>query len=67
MFHALTSSSGGQSRWIPLREEHSGAPPFDFAADRLLKIGRNSNGQLNEQAFRSEIKKRLNALLGSYS
>jgi hypothetical protein len=66
MFHALTSSSDGQSRWIPLREERSEAPPFDFAADRLLKIGRKTNGQLNEQAFRSEIKKRLNALLGSY-
>jgi hypothetical protein len=65
MFHALTSSPSGQSRWIPIREECSGAPPFDFAADRLLNIRRNTEGNLNSQAFRSEISKRLKAVLGA--
>lgn len=63
MFHALTSSVDGKSRWIPIREENSSAPPFDFAADRLLNVHRDSTGKLNSQAFRAEIAKRLEALL----
>lgn len=64
MFHALTSSSDGESRWIPIREEHSGTPPFDFAADRILNIRRNTEGKLNKQAIQAELSKRLEALLG---
>ena len=63
MFYALTSSLDGKSRWLPIREKSSHAPPFDFAADRLVNVQRNSNGAVNIQSLRAEIHKRLDALL----
>lgn len=63
MFHALTSNQDGQSSWIPIREQKSSSPPFDFAADRLLIVKRNAQQKLNERQFRGDFQRRLESLI----
>jgi hypothetical protein len=64
MLHALTNSPvSTPSSWIPIREKASPRMPFDFASERVLIIARNNNGELVEERFRSDLKKRMVALL----
>jgi hypothetical protein len=63
MFHALTSDSEGQTRWLPIREKNAPPIPFDFATDRMLVVPRQNNSYLNEQSFRNAFRKHLNSLL----
>lgn len=63
MFHALTSDPNGRSNWIPIREEKSTSPPFDFAADRLLIVKRTAQEKLDEKKFRVSFKRRLESLI----
>jgi hypothetical protein len=65
MLHALTVLSiHERSGWIPLREENSPTPPFDFAGERIELIPRVGDGRLNEALFRARLKARVRRLLG---
>jgi hypothetical protein len=64
MLHALTNSPvSTPSSWIPIREKASPRMPFDFASERVLIIARNNNGELVEERFRSDLRKRIAALI----
>ena len=51
------------SLWIPVREENSPRPPFNFAQERILLVERDKNGILKQKAFANEFRKRLSAML----
>ena len=61
MLHGL-SLSQDQAAWLPIREEKSPPPPFDFAGDRIEFVPRSAD-RLNEHLFRSRIRARLLRLL----
>jgi hypothetical protein len=64
MLHALALASGPErAGWLPIREEKSPPPPFDFAGDRIEVVPRTSDGRLNEQMFRARLNARLLRLL----
>lgn len=64
MLHSLTNSPASTpSGWIPIREKASLRMPFDFASERVLIIARNNNGELLEERFRSDLQKRMVALI----
>lgn len=43
-------------RWIPIREEHKEAPPFNFAGDRILIVPRiGETSELNEEGFKKQL------------
>jgi hypothetical protein len=66
MLHSLTNSPVTvPSGWIPIREKNSPKIPFDFASERVLIVARSSNGELMEERFRSDLRRRMTALLGS--
>jgi hypothetical protein len=66
MLHSLTNSSEGKlDGWIPIREKLSPPVPFDFASERILIIARNKDGELMEERFRSDLRKRVTALVHS--
>jgi CAP12/Pycsar effector protein, TIR domain len=69
MLHARTNANSdrdeeGPSGWIPIREQNSPPPPFDFAAERILYVPRAGNGELNESKLRTMLTKRILRLLG---
>jgi len=68
MLHARTGASAdsdedGPSGWIPIREEDSPRPPFDFANERILYVPRSRNGELNESRLRDLLNRRIHRLL----
>jgi hypothetical protein len=64
MLHSLTNSPASTpSGWIPIREKESSRMPFDFASERVLIIARNNNGELLEERFRSDLRRRMAALV----
>lgn len=64
MLHALAVASGpDRAGWLPIREEKSPPPPFDFAGDRIEMVPRTSDGRLNEQLFRARLTARLRRLV----
>jgi hypothetical protein len=68
MLHARTSvnaddESGEPTGWIPVREEDSPTPPFDFASERILIVPR-VNGKLNASGFQTRLRERVVRLLG---
>lgn len=66
MLHALTNSPVTiPSGWIPVRERNSPRIPFDFASERVLVVARDSGGQLMEERFRADLRKRMKALIQS--
>jgi hypothetical protein len=58
MLHALSLSTQEQAAWLPIREEKSPPPPFDFAGDRIEMAPRTAS-QVNEQLFRARLRARL--------
>jgi hypothetical protein len=69
MLHARTATSdsgdGGEpTGWIPIREVESPPAPFDFAAERTVQIPRRSDGSVNEDRLRDELRRRVGVLLG---
>lgn len=65
MFHAMNAADVGGTLWVPIREECSGPPPFDFAAERLLVVPRGKGGKLNKRALTANLRNRVNSLLES--
>jgi hypothetical protein len=64
MLHSLTNSPiSTPSGWIPIREKASPRMPFDFASERVLIIARTDSGELVEERFRSDLQKRMAALV----
>jgi hypothetical protein len=64
MLHALTFLSiQGTSGWIPIREQNSPQPPFDFAGERIELIPRAADGSLNQEMFRTRLRARLKGLV----
>ncbi len=61
-YHSDADSSDG---WIPIREIDSPPLPFDFIAERVLKVSRQPGGELNEHQFRSDLRARINSLIKS--
>jgi len=49
--------------WILIREEASEETPFDIADLRTLHIERNSEGAIQKENFRVELKKMLNSII----
>jgi hypothetical protein len=68
MLHSLTNSPVGQpSGWVPVREKASPRIPFDFATERVLEVPRYANGEINEQKFKDDLRRRIKALLSDAS
>ncbi len=64
MLHSLTNSPVAMpTGWIPIREKRSANIPFDFASERILIISRNNDGRLAEETMRTDLRKRVKALL----
>jgi hypothetical protein len=68
MLHARTTAAadtdGGEpAGWIPVREQESPPPPFDFAAERIVQVPRSRTGDLNESRLREMLRRRIEALL----
>lgn len=68
MLHARTTAAadtdGGEpAGWIPVREQESPPPPFDFAAERIVQVPRSRTGDLNESRLREVLRRRIEALL----
>lgn len=64
MLHALINAPDAPpSGWIPVRENDSPAPPFDFASERIEYVPRGDDASLDEAKLRARIKRRLDALL----
>jgi Predicted nucleotide-binding protein containing TIR-like domain len=64
MLHALTNSADNEPRgWIPIREEDSSPPPFDFSAERIQYVPRTRHGEMNESRFREQLRRWINTLL----
>ena len=63
MFHSFTSGDDEKSYWIPIREEKSSSPPFDFATERMLIVKRNLKHKLEVKQFRDDLQKRLESLI----
>jgi hypothetical protein len=68
MLHARTTAvadtDGGEpAGWIPVREQESPPPPFDFASERILQVPRSRTGDLNESRLREMLQGRIAALL----
>jgi hypothetical protein len=66
MLHSLTNSPVAvPTGWIPIREKQSPKIPFDFASERILIISRTPDGKLAPETFRSDLRRRVEALLRS--
>ena len=64
MLHALVNAPDAPpSGWIPVREDDSPQAPFDFADQRIERVPRDTQDQLDEDRFRTQIKRRVAALL----
>jgi hypothetical protein len=64
MLHALINAPDAPpSGWIPVREDDSPPAPFDFADQRIERVPRDQEGQLVEERFRSQMHRRIAALL----
>lgn len=64
MLHALVNAPDAPpSGWIPVREDDSPQAPFDFADQRIERVPRDKQDQLDEDRFRTQIKRRVTALL----
>ena len=64
MFQSLTNSPGEKPiGWVPIREQQSPPPPFDYGSDRILQVERLSDNSLNVQTFVSNLSKRISNLL----
>jgi hypothetical protein len=64
MLHSLTNSPAATpSGWIPIREKRSPNIPFDFASERILVVARGDDGELQEELFRADLRRRMDALL----
>src|SRR6266542_1049872 len=64
MLHSLTNAPAGRpSGWVPVREKRSSRVPFDFASERIVIVPRNENGEVMEERFRSDLRRRMRALL----
>ena len=70
MLHAFTNTAAeAPTEWIPIREhpEHTDAPPFDFAQERIIEVKRGERaaeqtagaGPLDTEAFKTELRERL--------
>jgi len=62
MLHSLTNAEVSAG-WIPIREEKSTPPPFDFAHERIEIVPRLDDGQLNRDAFEANLSARMESLL----
>jgi hypothetical protein len=49
--------------WIPIREQLSPPPPFDFAQQRMIIVERLANGDPNINKLKGSLKDRINVLL----
>jgi hypothetical protein len=68
MMHSLTNSPVERpSGWLPVRERRSANLPFDFATERILEVPRDANGEIMEQKFKNELRRRIKALLSEAS
>lgn len=51
--------------WIPVREQASPDPPFDFASHRIEVVPRGRDGSLNREGFQERLRSRISALIGA--
>ncbi len=66
MMNALRNNRFAQTvAWIPVREndELTEPMPFDFVAQRMIRVHRDKNGKLMEEDFKEELKKRIEAMI----
>jgi hypothetical protein len=65
MLHELRKEpESAPSRWIPIREggQFTTPAPFDFAAERMIIVPRDENGQLQEDAFWEKFQSAVESL-----
>jgi len=64
MLHALINTPDAPpSGWIPVREDDSPPAPFDFADQRIERVPRDQDGKVDEERFRTQMRRRMTALL----
>lgn len=64
MFQSLTNSPREKPiGWVPIREENSPLPPFDYGSERILTVARRNDGSLDTDTFTSVLKNRIEALM----
>ncbi|MCH8984802.1 MAG: hypothetical protein IH943_12015 [Acidobacteria bacterium] len=64
MLHAYTNAPTERPRfWIPIREGDSSEAPFDFASERTIIPPRTDDDELDEEAFATELRRRVEALI----
>ncbi len=63
MFHGRGNHTTGTSDWLPIRELDSPPSPFDFANERMITVPRDKNGNLCEERFKDDLRRRINSLL----
>jgi hypothetical protein len=64
MLQALTGPPAHEvAGWIPVREENSPQPPFDFAGERIELVPRGADNQVNEELLRTRLRGRIQRLL----
>lgn len=63
MLHGRSDADSPRpAAWIPIREDGSQTPPFDIAAERMIVVPRESNGDLLAEKLKNELVDRLNSL-----
>ena len=64
MLHALINAPDAPpSGWIPVREDDSPPAPFDFADQRIERVPRDQDGQVDEKRFQVQLHRRITAPL----
>jgi hypothetical protein len=65
MFQSLTNPAATDDPigWIPVREQLSPPPPFDFAQQRMIIIERLRDNKPNLEKLRAELRARIERLL----
>jgi hypothetical protein len=67
MFQSLTNpaATDDPTGWIPVRESPSLSPPppFDFAQQRMIIVGRMADGKPNLDSLQADLINRIETLL----
>ena len=63
MLHGRSDADSPRpAEWIPIREDRSPTPPFDIAAERMVIVPRDAEGNLLVEELQAELLDRLDSL-----
>lgn len=65
MFHGrLGNSTQSPYGWLPVREESSPPPPFDFAAERMVVVCRDDEHRIIPETLQLSLRRHIQQLIG---